>query len=244
MHMNTKFLKTTLGLTIVMLLISACGFVPAFGSHKLITETRKVSGYDRVDVSGGGSMEIIQDGTEALSVETDDNMMQYVTSEVHDGTLYLSLNSEMRSLLPSRLHFTLHVKDLGGITSSGSWDVVSTSIQTGSLNIVLSGSGKVSINSLTVDYLDTTISGSGELDLGGIVKQQTITISGSGKVKAGDLKTTTATVRISGSGNVTVWATENLTVHVSGSGDVSYYGSPRVSFYQSGSGNIHSLGEK
>jgi len=242
--MNTKILKASLGLTIVMLLVSACGIMPTLGSRNLITESRKVSGFERVEVSGGGSMEIIQDGTEALSVETDDNMMQYVTSEVRGGTLYLGLDSGTHSLLPSRLHFSLHVKDLSGITTSGSWEVDSASIQTSALNIVISGSGKVIVKALTADKLDTTISGSGELDLTGDAKQQNVDISGSGKYLAGELRSQGASVSISGSGNVTVWASETLRVHVSGSGDVSYYGSPQVSFDESGSGKIHNLGVK
>jgi hypothetical protein len=244
MEMNTKFMKTTLCMTILLMLISACGFLPTFGSRRLITEKRIVSGFTRVDVSGSGSLDIIQDGTEALSVETDDNMMPFVTSQVRAGTLYLSLESSMRSLAPSSLHFTLHVKNLGGINSSGSWQVASDSLKTGSLSIVISGSGKVVVKSLTVDYLDTSISGSGELDLGGVVKQETISVSGSGRVLLGNLHATTAEVDISGSGSVTLWATETLTARISGSGNIKYYGSPRVSFNNSGSGSIHSLGEK
>ena len=241
--MNTRLLKATIGLTVLMLMISACGIVPTFGSRTLITETRDVSGFTRVEVSGGGTLDIIQDGTESLTVETDDNVMQYITSDVRGGTLYLGMDFGMRSFLPSKLHFTLHVKDLGGINTSGSWDVVAASIQTGSLTIVISGSGKVTINALTADHLDITASGSSELDMAGKVNSQAISISGSGKYLAGNLQSTTANIGISGSGNVTVWATETLTAHVSGSGNVSYYGNPQVSFDQSGSGNIHNLGE-
>jgi len=242
--MNTKLLKTTLGLTVVLLLVSACGVIPILGSRNLITGSRQVSGFDRIEVSGGGSMDILQDGTEALIIETDDNLMQYVTSEVRGGTLYLGLETGLRSFLPSRLHFTLHVKDLAGINTSGSWDVASASLHSGKLSILISGSGKAKIDSLTADELDTTVSGSGELDLTGEVGKQDINISGSGKVLAGDLKSQSAAVSISGSGKVTVWAIGILTVHVSGSGNVSYYGSPQISYDQSGSGSIHSLGVK
>jgi len=242
--MNTKPLKAFTGLTIVMLLLSACGMVPTLGSRNLVSEPRNVTGYDRVDVSGGGSMNIIQDGTEGLTVETDDNIMQFVTSEVRGGTLFLGLDSNLRSLLPSRLHFTLHVKDLSGIKTSGSWDVTSESIQTGNLDIVISGSGKVTIKTLAATQLKTSISGSGEMNLTGKAASQSIDISGSGKYLAGDLKSQEAVIGISGSGNVTVWATTSLTARVSGSGEVSYYGSPQVSYNQSGSGKITSLGGK
>jgi hypothetical protein len=244
MEMNTKLLKTSIGLTIVMLLTSACGFIPTFGSRNVISEVREVSGFQKVDVSGGGSMDIIQDGTESLTVETDDNLMQYVTSAVRGGTLYLGLDSNTRAVLPSRLHFSLHIKDLSNITTSGSWDVVSETFQSGTLNIIISGSGKVIINALKVDELDTTISGRGEMDLSGDAKLETFNISGSGKVLAGNLCSPSATISISGSGNVTVWATGTLTVYVSGSGDVNYYGGPQVSFNQSGSGNIRNMGIK
>jgi Putative auto-transporter adhesin, head GIN domain len=242
--MNTKLLKAVLGLTIVMLLVSACGMIPTVGSRNLISETRAVSGYDRVDVSGGGSLEIIQDGTESLTIETDDNMMQYVTAEVRGGTLYVGLNSSMRTLLPSRLILTLHVKDLSGITTSGSWEINSAALKTVNLDIVISGSGKVVVNSLTLVKLSATISGSGGLTLVGKADNQTINISGSGKYLAGDLRTLAASVSISGSGNATVWAKDTLTVRVSGSSNVSYYGSPQVSVDHSGSGSIHNLGVK
>ncbi len=148
--MNTKIIKATIGLTIVMMLVSACGMIPTLGSRNLISETRAVSGYQRVDVSGAGTLEIIQDGTESLSIETDDNMMQYVTSEVRGGTLYVGLDSKLRALLPSKLSLSLHVKDLSGINSSGSWEVRSAEIKTVDLDIDVSGSGKVTVDSLTV----------------------------------------------------------------------------------------------
>jgi flagellar basal body-associated protein FliL len=57
--MNTKLMKISLGLTIILLLVSACGIIPTFGSRNLISESRNVSGFERVEVSGGGSMDII-----------------------------------------------------------------------------------------------------------------------------------------------------------------------------------------
>ncbi len=243
--MNAKLLKVVLGLSVVALLVSACGVLPVAGSGRIVTQTRNVSGFDRVDISGGGDAQIIQDGSESLTVETDDNVMPYVTSEVRGSTLYLGLDfNGLRSVLPTRMHFTIHVKDLTGISTSGSWTVTSDAIQTTGMDIAVSGSGKVTIGKLTADELNTTVSGSGEMNLAGEVGRQGITISGSGKYLAGDLKSDSAQIRISGSGNATLWATGSLNVSISGSGDVGYYGSPQLSSSQSGSGKIHGLGAK
>jgi hypothetical protein len=243
--MNTRVLKASLGLTIVLLLISACGIIPTFGSRTIITQDRPVTGFDRLDVSGSGGVSIVQDGTESLTIATDDNVMQYVTSEVRGGTLYVGLNVPgQRPIIPSQLQLTLHVKHLSGMTSSGSWNMTSASLQTGNLEIATSGSGKVNISALTADKLTVNVSGSGNIQLAGTAASQQISISGSGKYLAGDLQTKTTSIDGSGSCNVTVWATTTLNASVSGSGTIGYYGSPQVTYDQSGSGNIKSLGTK
>ncbi len=243
--MNTKLLKATLGFVLVMLLISACGVAPMFGSGKIVTETRQVSGFDKVSVSGGGDLVIIQDGTESITIETDDNLMQYLVAEVRGGTLHLYLDNQgINNFNPTRLVFTVHVKDLTGVTTSGSWDITSKKIATTSLDLNISGSGDIAIDSLTAESLSVDISGSGEMDAAGTVTSQTIHISGSGKIRAADLKSETAQVSVSGSGNATLWVTKSLTVDISGSGNVQYYGNPETNINTSGSGSIERLGDK
>lgn len=242
--MNTKLMKVSMGIAVLTLLASACGIVPIFGSRNLIIETRQVSDFERVEISGGGSLEIIQDGTESLTIETDDNIMPYVTSEVSAGLLRVGMDFGVRTYLPSKMHVILHVKDLSLIGTSGSWSVSSSTIQGNSLRIEISGSGDVVIDELTVNELDASVSGTGSIDLTGEAKTETMNISGSGKIETSDFRAQDVTVTISGTGNGTVWATHTLTVEVSGSGTVNYYGSPQVSFNQSGSGKVINLGEK
>jgi hypothetical protein len=242
--MNTRLMKVSMGIAVLTLLVSACGIVPIFGSRHLITETRQVSDFERVEISGGGSLEIIQDGTESLTIETDDNIMPYITSEVSAGLLHVGMDFGVRTFLPSKMHVSLHVKDLSAVSTSGSWNVTSSSIQGSALSIEISGTGDVVIDELTVNELDAAVSGSGSIDLTGEAKTETINISGSGKIETGDFRAEDVTVTISGTGNGTVWATHTLTVEVSGSGAVNYYGSPQVSVNQSGSGRVINLGEK
>jgi hypothetical protein len=243
--MNTKLLKVALGFVLVMLLISACGLAPIFGSGKVVTETRQVSGFDKVSVSGGGELVIIQDGTESVTVETDDNLMQYLVADVRGGFLHLYLDDKAWSnFRPTRLVFTVHVKNLTGVTASGSWDFTSKEITTGNLDLNMSGSGNFAIDSLTADTLSVDISGSGEMTAVGTVTSQTIDVSGSGKIHNAELKSETAKISVSGSGQATLWVTKSLTVDISGSGNVQYYGSPETNINTSGSGNVQRLGDK
>jgi len=189
----------------------------------MVTESRSVSNFDSISLSGSGDVIINQDGEESLTIETDDNVMQYITSEVRGGTLNLGTEN-LTSGSPTRLVFTVGVDDLTGLSISGSGNIKADGIQT--------------------DRLDVGVSGSGDLELEGEATRQEIDISGSGKYRGGNLRSETADISVSGSGDVTVWAIDSLDVSVSGSGSVDYYGSPAVNSSTSGSGNVNSLGEK
>ena len=78
--MNTKQLKVVTGMAVILLLVSACGILPSRGSGKLITDTRAVSDFEAVDFSGAGKVEIIQDGTESITIETDDDVTRWMTA--------------------------------------------------------------------------------------------------------------------------------------------------------------------
>lgn len=243
--MNAKYLKVSIGMVIILLLASACGIIPTRGSGNLVSETRDVSGFETVVFSGAGDVEIIQDGTESITIETDDDVMPYVETEVRGGTLYVGLDFDgIASILPTEMNVTLHVASLNGITASGAWSVHAESIETDSLEALISGTGSIRIDSLIATDLAADISGAGEFEIAGQVTSQHVGISGTGKYLAGDLQSETVKIDISGAGEATLWVTEMLDVTVSGTGQVDYYGRPQVSFDESGSGDINGLGDK
>ncbi len=228
----------------VLLLLTSCNATVVNGSGDLVTETREVSGFDSIEVDGSGEVNITQGGGETPTVETDDNVMEHVETEVRGGTLHLGFKPGINLIDATRLVFTVGVDDLNGINVSGSGDVEADLLATDRLEIDVSGSGDVQIGDLTADTLTVKISGSGDVDLAGEATRQDISISGSGRYRAGDLASESADIDISGSGNATVWSTEALDASISGSGVVNYYGRPAISSSQSGSGELNSLGEK
>jgi predicted small secreted protein len=228
-------------LAIVAILLSACNIVR--GSGDLVTESRDVSGFDSIDLSGTGEVIITQGEGESLTIETDDNIMEHITSEVRGGTLYLG-TEDLTNILPTRLVFTLGVDELSAADVSGSGSIEAGSIETDSLELDVSGSGSVNVDSLTAGDLSVRISGSGDIKLAGEVPEQDIDISGSGNYGAGDLLSETAIISVSGSGAATLWATGSLDADVSGSGSIDYYGNPTVTSSTSGSSDINGLGEK
>lgn len=239
-----KRLLLTLVLFVAVLSVTACNTFITTGSGDLITETQQIRNFDSIALSGWGEVIVTQNGNESLTIETDDNVMRHVKTEVESGTLKLGFEAGFNIISPSRLVFHVSVDDLAGLSISGSGNIESARIETGRLDVAISGSGDVQIADLTASRVEAEISGSGGIDLAGNVKVQNVSISGSGKYLAGDLCSESIRVSISGSGDATLCATETLDSNISGSGSLSYYGRPSINSFESGSGRIISLGEK
>ena len=219
------------------------GLRPIAGSGTIITETREVSDFDRVSVSGPGNLKLIQGEEESLTIVADDNFMSLIRSDVSGG--HLRVGPRNVSLRPTQaIQYTLKLKTLTDLGVSGSLHAAANEIATESLQAGVSGSGKIQIENLEADELSIGISGSGDADLAGTVRRQRIRISGSGGYDGAGLKSGDADVTISGSGSVTLNVSEELNASVSGSGSVRYYGNPKITQRVSGSGKIRSLGER
>ena len=77
----------------LMVVSSACSAIlpgTINGSGDIVTESRDVSGFDKVALAGFGDVTIEVGDEESLTVSTDDNIMPYVTTEVKNNTLVLS----------------------------------------------------------------------------------------------------------------------------------------------------------
>lgn len=236
-------------LPLVAMILMACGTINiglnmVRGSGKIVQEDRAVSGFDKVSLQGSGDILLSQGSEEGLTIEADDNLMEYITTEVRNGELVIAFKDNVSLQTTRDIRYHLKVKDLSSISVSGSGDINADAFKTDALRVAVSGSGNVKIDNLDVNRLDIQSSGSGNYDLRGKAGAADVTISGSGKYLAGDLETGDTSITIGGSGEAMVWANTNLKVQISGSGDVSYYGTPSISQSISGSGDVKSLGSK
>jgi len=241
-----KWFAMILGLTgFAFFSTSACNSKTTIrGSGNITTESRQVSGFREVSVSGSGHLSITQGEIESLEIECDDNLMPYIQTVVKNETL--KIGPKDVSLRPSRpIEYRLALRDLDTLRTSGSVSVESPALRTENLKASVSGSGSFSLEKLEAQSLTFDIRGSGEVNIeSGESGSQTISISGSGEFNVPNLKSQDIEITISGSGRTKVWVTEKLDVKISGSGKIQYYGSPTVSSRVSGSGKIESLGTK
>ncbi|UCD24733.1 MAG: DUF2807 domain-containing protein, partial [Gemmatimonadota bacterium] len=113
------------------------------GSGEIITETRPVSGYSSVKLLGPALLTIDLNGTESLSVTADENLMQYITSEVQDGELVVGIPDAINALPTEPIWYQLTAETMDELIVVGNSALEFLNVDTDTLYAVLDGNGRI-----------------------------------------------------------------------------------------------------
>ena len=188
-----------------------------YGSGNVARETRSVSGFSEVALSGIGNLTIRQTGSESLTIEAEDNVIPYIDTTVENNRLTITTRNGIPT--PTRpVNYELTVKDLSALQ--------------------LLGAGTIDASGISTDSLNATTSGAGDMKVAGKANSQDITVLGAGSYQAGDLESKQVKINLSGAGNALVNVSDRLNAKISGAGSVEYIGNPTVSQNITGAGSI------
>jgi hypothetical protein len=208
------------------------------GSGNVSTENRDVAAFTAIELEGSGNVTVRTGISRAVNVETDDNILPFVKTEVVGNVLHLGFKPDTHVNRMTRLEFTVAAPQLTGITVSGSGNARSAApLRSDTLSLNIRGSGSITCDA-DVGGLQATIGGSGGIAVRGRADRLGITINGSGGVHARELSSVFADVRVNGSGDVSVNASNTVNINVSGSGSVEYGGGAKATVRSSGSGSV------
>lgn len=194
--------------------VSAESFKPSFlnfsfkrgvkGSGNVATETRDISDFKAIDVSGVFNVEIVAQKEFSVVVEADDNLIPLIKTEVRDGILEISTDKRIKS--KSRLTVRISAPNIEKIEASGATKVSLSEVMNSSLTIDTSGASKINL--------------SGKTDL------LNVDVSGASKIDAENLSVADAVVDASGASKVMVNVSRELKADCSGASSVVYSGTP------------------
>ncbi len=188
------------------------------GSGSSKTEVRPVAAFSAIRLSDVDARVVIErTGKESLEVTADDNLVALFTSEVKDGTLYLSVAKD-KSMSGKRPLYKVTVSDLRQLGVSGSGIVDATGLDGEGLAMSVAGSGEITAAG--------RIDGPDDLD-----QRQRIVQRGRPQGQARESRGP----RI---GRTDGECERRTRRDVSGSGSVLYVGSPKITSSISGSGSI------
>ncbi len=177
----------------------------AQGSGNIAVESRDVSGFNGIDVSGVFQVEIKANQNFAVEVEADDNLLPLITTEVRDGILHIEAAD--RILSNNGLKVRISAPDIDKIQATGASKVNLAGIKNENLSIDTGGASKIFVNGETA-RLEAEVSGASSID-------------------AENLKAETASVNASGASHVTLFATAELKADASGASRIVYAGGPK-----------------
>lgn len=236
--LSISLLATAIATGCIVVDLNGCGKETVKGSGEIISEDRQLSEFKTIKLKGVGRVVLTQGQIHAVNIETDDNIMPLIETEIQNDQLIISQGNY--NLRPTKLDFNITVAHLKGIAISGAGDVIGKSrFVSDNFAARISGSGDMDLV-LEVANLETDITGSGSMNLSGQADRHDAKISGSGRIDAFDMQAKNVSLKISGSGDCKVNATEILHARISGSGDVFYKGHPRITSKISGSGSLES----
>ena len=238
--------KSLLVLLVLGVVISACvvpvNAITMRGSGSVITEKREVKGFDQIQLSTLGKLEIIQGEEEGLEINAEENLMPYLLTTISGKTLEIRTANNVTIEPTKDVTYILKVKNLSGIYTSSLGSINASQLTTDKIKIGISSLGDINIGTLIAGDLQVRISSSGNLSLAGKVATQDVEISSSGNYSGGDLQSQSAFVSISSSGNAKIWVINDLSIQISSSGNVDYFGSLSVTSKISSSGKVNALG--
>jgi hypothetical protein len=207
------------------------------GNGTILLESRDVASFAGIEIQGSGLVQFSLGPTRQVTIESDENILPYLETEVRNGILVLSTRPGT-SINPTLLVYRITAPGLRSVDIEGSGDFqLETPLETDRLAIAIEGSGSLDCE-ISVDDLDIRISGSGDVALGGSARNAQLEIAGSGDIEAAALQCVDAGVVIRGSGSATLQASGTLDVVISGSGSVFYRGGAKVLLSDTGSGSL------
>ena len=248
MNRVTKTIALTvavIAMLVVMVATTSCiRIVGLTGSGNIVTEEREVSGFDKVSVSAGIELFIEQGSAESLKIESDDNIIKRVVTEVRNGRLEIKYKNPVLGGInltrPVKVYLT--VVDLTEIDISSGADIESKQIKTDKMEINISSGAVADINLDVGEFIASVSSGS-DLNISGKAESQEVDLSSGCDYDARELESVDAILNVSSGSNAVVRVSGTLDVNVSSGANVRYIGTPEVTSTVSSGGNLSSIAE-
>lgn len=208
------------------------------GEGDVVKKERTATSFDGIRVSTGIDVYLKQGDKESITVEADENLHEYILTEVKDGVLNVYTEVNIREAKRKRVYVT--IKEVKSLKTSSAGDIIGeTPVKGTDIEISASSAGNIRLE-VYAKIIEINISSSGDVSLSGEAEKLNADLSSAGDLEAYNLKVKEADVSASSAGDARVNVSEKITARASSAGDITYQGDPRyVDANSSSAGGIH-----
>lgn len=198
--------KIALTIAILLTISTLVAQTTITGSGKVITQYRELETFTSVNSPSTVDVTILKNEKSCAEVRADDNLMEFVLTEVENGVLTISMK---RDFSYNRPHITV-------------------TVYTPHLNeVVMKGTGNVTVLSVKEEYFTLTTKGTGNFKCDCLIVEKDLVLHsrGTGNIDVSYMCPNSVTVQNSGAGNMNIKVLQNVTssmnIQKSGTGDIT-----------------------
>ena len=179
------------------------------GNKKIVFQERTIPIYSQIKVLGNADVVLTEGEVGQIKVETSENVLPYVTTEVKGETLVVKLKHYGVSYVPKLKVYVPIDEKFNKIT--------------------IAGKGDVTLGehfSIELQTLEVIIKIQGNVQLQGKTEVLKVSVLGSGNFQGKELLTHKGTLSISGTGNIEATVSEEVQAKITGYGHIIIFGNP------------------
>ncbi|HEX2975979.1 MAG TPA: head GIN domain-containing protein [Bacteroidales bacterium] len=232
----------TIIIAVLVLTTAAYGqfFETVRGNHNVVKKDRNVGSFTGIKVSSGIDVFLKQGNSESLSIEADENLHEYIITEVRDGVLHIYTKSKINIRDAEMKRAYVSMKDIYSIQTTSAGDITGeTPIKAQKLRLSTSSAGDIKLE-VNADEIEIDISSAGDIKVSGSADKLEADLSSAGNLDAYDLRVREADISVSSAGDADINVSERITARASSAGNINYKGNPKyVDSHSSSAGGIH-----
>lgn len=192
------------------------------GKGELLTRDYDLSDFDAIRISGCYDVRFVQTGGEyAVSVETFENIFEYIDLRVEGTTLVL--DQKLKRFRTDKLNVTVKGPSLRCVRVAGSADLDMDGFRSAEdLEMLVSGAGNFDLRNISCRGLKIEVSGAGDLNVRKLdCESASVSVSGAGDVDMDFVAASEVNVSVSGAGDITLSGkADKVFCQISGVGNV------------------------
>ncbi len=192
------------------------------GDGNVVKQERSVGPFSGIEVGGAFKVFLTQGSAEALVVEADENLLQYIDTDVRGNTLTIKNTKEINN--PKALNVYVTFKDLNELDISGACHLVADDkLKFDNLELECSGASEVNLK-MSAEKLSLDCSGASQMELYGVAGSMDLDVSGASHLDASELEVKTCEADVSGASHAKIFVSDELSADVSGAASLKYKG--------------------
>ena len=236
--LKLKSMRCLLFYVATLFLVTSCSQIE--GSGNIVKQKRETAVFTGVKAGGAFEVEIKTGPITVVIVESDDNILPYIKTEVVEGVLEIS-NKRKRSFGNAHVKVFITTPTLNFIKASGAAKIMSVDEIKNVDRIKMELSGAANIKAMVnAPDIHINASGASHIELTGRTRNFNAKASGSSAVKCSSLQSENSQIAASGASTIHTHASVKIEATASGAATIYHLGTNNIKQKISGAARIQS----